>query len=76
MASKECNFCYKVGSQPISNNQARFNSSCLEVKKKVKNKKGKGPTDPTDQVCNHKWTKSISFFCIPNFFFGVLGKFF
>ena len=76
MASKGCNFCYKVGSQPISNNQDSFNYRCLEVKKKVKNKKGKGPTNPTNQVCEHKWTKIISFFLQTKFCFWGFGQHF
>ena len=68
MASSNCNFCSKVGSQPISNDRTSFNYSCLEVKKKEKRKKGEGPED---QVCENKWTKIISFFCKPNFFWGV-----
>jgi hypothetical protein len=36
MASNKCNFCDKVGSQPITNHQTIFNYSCLEVKKKKK----------------------------------------
>jgi hypothetical protein len=54
MAPSNCNFCDKVGSQPISNDRTTFNYSCLEVKKKVKNKRGLGPTDPPNQVCEHK----------------------
>jgi hypothetical protein len=76
MASNGCNFCTKVGSQPISNDRTSFNYSCLEVKKKDKNKRGIGPTDPTDQVCNHKWTKNISFFAYQISFWGFWANFF
>ncbi len=38
MASKGCNFCGKVGSQPITNDLTNFNYSCLEVKKKDEKK--------------------------------------
>jgi hypothetical protein len=34
MATRGCNFCGKVGIQPIRNEQTGFNYSCLEVKKK------------------------------------------
>jgi hypothetical protein len=39
MALSNCNFCGKVGSQPISNDQTTFNYNCLEVKNKKSNKK-------------------------------------
>jgi hypothetical protein len=50
MASKGCNFCGKVGCQPITNVRTSFNYSCLEVKKKddkklAKKKKGTVPSD-------------------------------
>ncbi len=57
MASNGCNFCSKVGSQPISNNQTTFNYSCLEVKKKDKNKKRNGPSHPEYQVCENQSAK-------------------
>ncbi len=44
MASRGCNFCSKVGSQPISNDRASFNYSCLEVKKKDAKRKKKKVT--------------------------------
>ena len=59
MASSNCNFCSKVGSQPISNDRTTFNYTCLEVKKKEKRKKGEGPEDQVNQI----------------FFWGGLGKF-
>ncbi len=40
VASKGCNFCGKVGMEPISNERTTFNYSCLEVKKKRDYKKG------------------------------------
>jgi hypothetical protein len=49
MASKGCNFCGIVGSQPLSNELTSFNYSCLEVKKKdVKQKKKKDLALSTD----------------------------
>jgi hypothetical protein len=58
MAASGCNFCGKVGMQPISNDQTTFNYDCLEVrskksnknenqKKTVKNQSAKG-----NQVCS------------------------
>ncbi len=41
MASNGCNFCGKVGIQPISNERTTFNYSCLEVKNKKSNKADK-----------------------------------
>jgi hypothetical protein len=41
MAFNGCNFCGKVGIQPISNERTTFNYSCLEVKNKNSNKKDK-----------------------------------
>ena len=38
MAANGCNFCGKVGIQPISNEQTTFNYDCLEVKNKKSNK--------------------------------------
>jgi hypothetical protein len=38
MAARGCNFCGKVGSQPISNDRTTFNYDCLEVKNKKSNK--------------------------------------
>ncbi len=38
MAASGCNFCGKVGSQPISNDQTTFYYDCLEVKNKKSNK--------------------------------------
>jgi hypothetical protein len=50
MASKGCNFCDKVGSQPITNDRTSFNYSCLEVKKKDNKKltKKKKATVPSE----------------------------
>jgi hypothetical protein len=52
MASKGCNFCDKVGTQPITNDRTSFNYSCLEVKKKDDTKltKKKKATVPSDEV--------------------------
>jgi hypothetical protein len=41
MASNNCCFCGTVGSQPLSNELASFNYSCLEVKKKDEKRKKK-----------------------------------
>jgi hypothetical protein len=41
MALNGCNFCGKVGIQPISNERTTFNYSCLEVKNKNLNKANK-----------------------------------
>jgi len=38
MAANGCNFCGKVGIQPISNKRTTFNYDCLEVKNKKSNK--------------------------------------
>jgi hypothetical protein len=38
MATSGCNFCGKVGTQPISNDRTTFNYDCLEVKNKKSNK--------------------------------------
>ena len=38
MAANGCNFCGKVGIQPISNEPTTFNYDCLEVKNKKSNK--------------------------------------
>jgi hypothetical protein len=52
MASKGCNFCDKVGTQPITNDRTSFNYSCLEVKKKDNKKltKKKKATVPSDEL--------------------------
>jgi hypothetical protein len=52
MASKGCNFCGKVGTQPITNDRTSFNYSCLEVKKKDNKKltKKKKATVPSDEL--------------------------
>ena len=51
MASKGCNFCGKVGTQPITNDRTSFNQSCIEVKKKDDKKfnKKKKATVPSDE---------------------------
>jgi hypothetical protein len=38
MAASGCNFCGKVGTQPISNDRTTFNYDCLEVKNKKSSK--------------------------------------
>ena len=38
MAASGCNFCGKVGTQPISNDRTTFNYDCLKVKNKKSNK--------------------------------------
>jgi hypothetical protein len=61
MAASGCNFCGKVGMQPISNDRTTFNYDCLEVKNKksdknenqkktAKNQSAKG--NQVCQVCN------------------------
>jgi hypothetical protein len=39
MAVNGCNFCGKVGTQPITNSLKDFDYSCLEVKNKKSNKR-------------------------------------
>jgi hypothetical protein len=53
MAFSGCNFCGKVGIQPISNERTTFNYSCLEVKNKKSNKSNK-----TDKHRSSKKVKS------------------
>jgi hypothetical protein len=53
MALNGCNFCGKVGIQPISNERTTFNYSCLEVKNKKSNK-----TDTADKQRSSKKVKS------------------
>jgi hypothetical protein len=38
MAASGCNFCGKVGTEPISNDRTTFNYDCLEVKSKKSSK--------------------------------------
>jgi hypothetical protein len=51
MAKKGCNFCGKVGIQPIKNERTSFNYSSLEVRKKEerKSKTLKNETTPRDE---------------------------
>ncbi len=53
MAFNGCNFCGKVGIQPISNERTTFNYSCLEVKNKKSNK-----ADKADKQRSSKKVKS------------------
>jgi hypothetical protein len=53
MAFNDCNFCGKVGIQPISNKRTTFNYSCLEVKNKKSNK-----ADKADKQRSSKKVKS------------------
>jgi hypothetical protein len=55
MALNGCNFCGKVGIQPISNERKTFNYSCLEVKNKKSNK-----TNKADKQRSSKKVKSQS----------------
>ena len=52
MATKGCNFCGKVGIQPIKNERTSFNYSSLEVRKKEekKSKTLKNETAPRDEL--------------------------
>jgi hypothetical protein len=57
MATSGCNFCGKVGMQPISNDLTTFNYDCLEVKNKKSNKNenqkknAKNQSSKGNQVC-------------------------
>jgi hypothetical protein len=42
MAASGCNFCDRVGIQPISNDRATFNYACLEVRNKTETPSAKG----------------------------------
>jgi hypothetical protein len=53
MALNGCNFCGKVGIQPISHERTTFNYSCLEVKNKKSNK-----SNNTDKQRSSKKVKS------------------
>ncbi len=61
MASKGCNFCDKVGTQPITNDRTSFNYSCLKVKKKDDKKfnKKKKATVPSDEPEVYNYVKLL-----------------
>ncbi len=67
MAATGCNFCGKVGSQPISNVRTTFYYDCLEVKNKKSNKNEnqkitvKSQSSKGNQVCTFMGGFSPSF---------------
>jgi hypothetical protein len=68
MATSSCNFCGKVGMEPISNDRTTFNHDCLKVKNKKSDKNenqkktAKNQSAKGNQVYRSKYCGRLCFY--------------